>query len=195
MTSHTDLDNARNETLRKVGRNVVNFQKIEGMLRHLLAHGNVKGCASELKRLKAQRVASLAKQSMGRLADAFTKSTYSRRADPDAGPEGLSEAWVFFSFEVESDEEYAKEKKRALKVVVEERNKLIHQMLAHFNPSSLESCKKLSAELDDQNAKIIPEYKFIQSMVGALNDDHKELLRYFDSEGWGKTAAGQDNGA
>ena len=195
MTSHTDLDEARNEVLRKVGRNVVNFQKIEAMLKHLLVHGNVKGCASDLQRLQAQSAASLAKQPMGKLADAFVKSTYSRRASSDVGPEDLTEAWFSSSLQVESDRDFAKEKKRALKVVVEERNKLIHQMLAQFNASSLDSCKKLSAELDEQNARIIPEYKFFQSLVGALTDAQKELIRYLASEDWGKKTENQGNGA
>ena len=186
MTSHTELDEARNEALRKVGRNVVNFQKIEAMLKHLLAHGNVQGCARDLERLQAQRVASLAKQPMGKLADAFVKSTYSRSASSDPDPEDITEAWFSFSFEIESDEDFAKEKKKALKVIVEERNILVHQMLAHFNPSSLDSCKQLCAELDNQNAKIVPEYKFFQSMVGALKDAQKELTGYLASEDWEK---------
>ena len=38
MTSHTHLDEAPNEALQQIGRNVVNFQKIEAMLKYL---GNI----------------------------------------------------------------------------------------------------------------------------------------------------------
>ena len=194
MTSHTDLDEARNEALRKIGRNVVNFQKIEAMLKHLLAQGNINGCASELKKLQAHSVASLAKQPMGKLADAFGNSAYSRKATSDDAPEDLAEAFFSFSFKIESDKDFAKERKKTLKVLVEERNKLIHQMLAHFNPNSLESCNNICAELDDQNAKVVPEFKYFKSVVDTLNVAQKELIDFLDSGDWGKITEDQGNG-
>ena len=39
----TGLDEARDEAFRKIGRNVVNFQKMEAMLKYLIAHGSLKG--------------------------------------------------------------------------------------------------------------------------------------------------------
>jgi len=107
MNNHTDLAEARNEALRIIGRNVVNFQKIEAMLKYLLAQGNIKGCAGELERLQAQNVASLAKQPMGKLADAFGKAVYSGKASLGDAPEDLEEAWFSCSFKLESDNNFS----------------------------------------------------------------------------------------
>ena len=73
-TDQTGLDKARSETLRKIGRNVVIFQKMEAMLKHLVAYGNMEGYMSDLQQVRMQRASSVARQSMGKLADAFVKS-------------------------------------------------------------------------------------------------------------------------
>jgi len=183
-TDQVGLEQARSETLRKIGRNVVVFQKMETMLKHMVAYANMEGYISELGRIRTQKSSSVSKQSMGRLADAFVKSTYPRSASSETtNPDDLTGPWVSFSFEVESDGEFRKERQKALKIVVEERNKLIHQMLAHFDPCSLESCIQTASELDRQNAAVMPEYRLLVSLVNALRGAHEDLLRWLDSGG------------
>ncbi len=183
MMNKPDLNDALNEALRKIGRNVVNFQKMEAMLKHLIACGNIQGYASDLTRVIGDRLNFFAKRPMGQLTDEFV-STFSKSARPAEGPEDLAEAWLSCSFEIESGEDFAKERKTALKAIVEERNKLIHQMLAHFDTGSLESCVTLSAELDEQHTKLIPEFALLESMVRALNEAQHELVGFFQSEDW-----------
>ena len=49
MTSHIELPDLRNEVLRKIGRNVVNFQKMEGMLKLLNSLNCVSGSLSDIQ--------------------------------------------------------------------------------------------------------------------------------------------------
>jgi hypothetical protein len=57
----------RDEVLRRIGRNVVNFQMVEAMLKHLNAAASVHGPASELaERMEAQRTA-VHRKTMGEL--------------------------------------------------------------------------------------------------------------------------------
>jgi hypothetical protein len=161
---------------------------MEAMLKHLLAHSNVQGCASELAQVLNTRVASYAKQPMGRLADVFVKSTCSSSVKTVEGPEDLAEPWVSFSFQLESGGDVAKERKRALKHIVEERNRLIHQKLVQFDHSSIESCVKLSKELDIQNANLMPEYRLLQSLVNCLKDAQQELVTFIQSDERGKVS-------
>lgn len=180
--AETDLDPARSEALRKIGRNVVNFQKMEAMLKELLLFGKVEGYGSELKQIVEQRASQLAKQTMAKLADALVKSALPKGESPDPrGPDDLAEPWFSFSCEILSSEEFIKERRRELKTVVEQRNKLIHQMLADFNPNSMESCLKLSSELDQQHDTIMPEYEFLKSMVEALRSAQCEMIRQLAS--------------
>ena len=189
----TGIDKARSETLRKIGRNVVIFQKMEAMLKHLVAYGNMEGYMSDLEQVRTQRSSSVARQPMGKLADAFVKSAYPRSARSEVtGPDDLAGPWVSFCFEVESAKEFRKERQKALKAVVQERNKLIHQMLAHFDPGSLESCIQTASELDRQKATVMPEYRLLGSMMNALRSAHEELIRWLDSGGM--SAASDDQG-
>lgn len=183
-TDQVGLEQARSETLRKIGRNVFVFQKMEAMLKHMVAYANMEGYISELGRIRTQKSSSVSRHSMGRLADAFVKSTYARTASLETtNPDDLTGPWVSFSLEVESDGEFRKERQKTLKMVVEERNKLIHQMLAHFDPDSLESCIQTASELDRQNAAVMPEYRLLVSLVNALRGAHEDLLCWLDSGG------------
>ena len=83
---------------------------------------------------------------------------------------------------VESDAELVKERKKALSSVVAERNRLIHQWLAAFDPNSIESFTELALALDEQHARIWPEYEILRSMVQALREHHDELRRYLASD-------------
>jgi len=44
-----ELEKAKNEVLRKIGRNMLLFQKLEQMLKYLITNGKVAGYASEIK--------------------------------------------------------------------------------------------------------------------------------------------------
>jgi len=67
-----------------------------------------------------------------------------------------------------------------MKAVVAERNTLIHQMLAVFDPSSLESCELLSAKLDEQRNRIISAYEHVQSIVLAIRESYQDMAKHLD---------------
>ena len=89
-----------------------------------LAHlGSLNGYVSELRQLHEKKVASVKKQSMGTLVDAFAKSVcYAGSCNNTDGPEDSSRLWLSFSFTSQSDEESTKRRTQALKVLVKERN-------------------------------------------------------------------------
>ena len=49
MTNLTENHKLKEEALRKIGRNVVNFQKLEAMLKQLIVDSNLKGPVREIK--------------------------------------------------------------------------------------------------------------------------------------------------
>lgn len=180
VTDH--LATLRDEVLRKIGRNVVNFQKMEGMLKRMNAVMSVSGSMSDFARIAAAASKSVARQPMGRLADAFAKSVYSGAKELPAQDSDGREALLSFTFRIEANATVAKERRRALRSVVEERNRLIHKWLAAFDPNSNESCIALRDALDQQHAKIWPEFEELRSVVVALSDAREELLRHIASD-------------
>ncbi|HEU4593823.1 MAG TPA: hypothetical protein VFS10_01555, partial [Pyrinomonadaceae bacterium] len=70
-------DDLRNEALRKIGRNIVNLQKMERALKLLIVRSDLSGYISELKGRYQDRLASVERLSMGRLADNIIDILYS----------------------------------------------------------------------------------------------------------------------
>lgn len=68
----------RDEALRKVGRNIVNLQKMERALKLLIVLSDLKGPISELKVVYEKRLADVEKLTMGRLANKLLHIAVSR---------------------------------------------------------------------------------------------------------------------
>jgi len=181
MTTEVVVADVRDQALRKIGRNVVNFQKMEAMLKFLNTQQALTGSLKDISRIAAQAKKFTSKQPMGQLAEAFLRSVYSNaqgvleQADP-------KEVSVSFSLRMELDPALVVERKKALRSVVAERNKLIHKWLATFDPNSLESCKKLAAGLDEQHARIWPEFETLRAIVQAVREYQREAARYLASD-------------
>jgi len=180
MSKTTKLVDARNEVLRKIGRNVFNLQKMEGMLKLLNAHGNISGDISDLDSIKRQQSESVSRHTMGRLVSAFVQSVYSNQSD--SNQENFSETSVSFSFTIEGEADLSSEREKALLSIVEERNRLIHTMLLPFKPNSLASCQELGEVLDAQHEKILPEFEVLRSIIVTFREGRARLAQYIQSD-------------
>jgi len=79
--------------------------------------------------------------------------------------------------------------------VVTERNRLIHQMLAKFDPASAGSCEALSADLDRQREHIVPAYEHLESLVRVVRAAHSDLAEFVDRSLAAQIAKQVDNDA
>lgn len=176
-----ESDRARNDAFRKIGRNVYFFQLIEAALKHLVIHGDVEGYVSELSAVVEQKSKKVARQPMGHLVDSFMKVAYQTEPANRDGPADLREAWFSFKYRIEADPEFTRARKRALKLLVKERNDLVHRQLPEIPPGSTEQWIKLSAFLDDQRERLVAEFEGLRSMIRALSDLRLEAVREFDA--------------
>ena len=169
-------DDLRNEALRKIGRNIVNLQKMERALKLLVVQSDVKGYVSELEGIYQSRFADVERHSMGRLADNAIDILYSA-ADFNADvPDDSKEAWVAFGFRIEGGKDRKKAIKKALSLVVNERNRLVHKMLGEFDSASVESCRALIDILDQQDERINPHFERIMGWLRSLHEGRMILL-------------------
>lgn len=180
MANGTALTEARDEVLRKIGRNLVNFQRMEAMLKYLNANQCLSGTVSDFAEISAKARKEASKMPMGRLAEEFVRSVYSSHETTEQ--RDSDSASVMFSFRIEADAALVAERKKALRAVVRERNKLVHQWLTTFDPSSPESCQKLGAALDEQDAGVLPEFEILRSIVRTLRESQLEATQYLASE-------------
>ena len=174
MPPKLEASAARDETLRKIGRNVANFQKMEVMLKFVLATSNFSTSISKAKEHLETRVKDLRKASLGTLVEDGAKALHS---EAPAIPPDTMEPWFAHSFSlVESGSELV-EWRREMRRVVRERNALIHTMLTSWNPHSVESCRALCEELDAQRERTRPAYEHLQSVAIAIRESHLEIAR------------------
>lgn len=166
-----DLQSEQNEALRKIGRNVLYFQRMEAMLKFLVSRSVVEGDSpEELKEHHNNRVETVSRVTMGNLVKSLFSSVYTSSDDTEDGTRQISDKKFSISLTVESTSEAIEQQRTALERVVEERNHLIHQMLSKFDQSSIESCQNLSSVLDAQLDKLRPQYENLLQLVKAMRD-------------------------
>lgn len=173
---------ALDETLKKIGRNVLNFQRMEAMLKFLISHSRLQGAASELQSNHEKAVDAVSMQTMGNLVKNFVTSVYSESNLEPERPLDNEQAWFSFSFTVETDEASIEQRKAALASIVQERNALIHQMLGQLDHTSAESCRQLNDVLDKQAERVRPEFEALRSLVMTLLDGRKIAVAAMESE-------------
>lgn len=176
------LEDYANEVLRKIGRNMILFQKFEYLLKYIVANGNFSGPASEIEKLKKQQNKAISKQTMGALVGKYLENTNPDYVEEESEANESTEAFISFTFRIECDAIYYETKKETLARVVAERNELVHHLLPLFNPKSLESCKQLLDKLDRQHNKVKKEWLNLRSQATALNDGRKKLASFFASD-------------
>ena len=118
---------------------------------------------------------------LGRLVQMLSKTLTSAATDQG----GTTESAIGYSWEVSlsfEDEDFTNELSRALKEIATERNNLIHERLISFDPKSVKSCRQLIRELDEQRARIKPQYEALLAIFLSMRDFFKQLKDYADSE-------------
>ncbi len=177
MSTESDVTIARDLTLQKIGRNVVNFQKMEAMLKFVLTVANFSAPITKIQSHLEGRAKRARKHAMGRLVKKAARELHS---DPPKPPPDIAEIWVSHSLSLKDGGSQLADWRRAMRRVVKERNALIHHMLATWNPRSVDSCSALCKELDEQRERIIPAYNHLESVVAAIRQSHQELARDAD---------------
>ncbi len=177
MNTDVDIVATRDLVLQKIGRNVVNFQKMEAMLKFVLTFANFTTPISDTESRLQQQANSDRKHPMGKLVEKAAKALHS---EPPMAPPDIKEMWVSHSLNLSESGSDIREWRREMRRIVKERNLLIHHMLVPFNPSSLESCHALIIQLDEQRERILQAYEHLESLVTAIRDVHRDLAENVD---------------
>lgn len=166
----------RDAALKAIGRNVVNFQKLEQCLKVLLRTGNVSGPVSAVQDKVARRISKSSAYTLGKAVQEWLRiSTFDETTRPTT--QDLFEPWISISVEGLINLERLAEHNEALNTLASERNSLIHQTLANFNFDSEADCQNLIASLDGQNARILEQLTFLAPAIKGLIDMNKWISR------------------
>ncbi|PZV13165.1 MAG: hypothetical protein DCF20_15905 [Pseudanabaena sp.] len=167
-----DIETIRTEALRKLGRNIVNFSKIEGALKYLLSIAKNEGNRQKLSDKLLGDRERINKQTLGTLVRDFYKNVLGNAIQADF-PED-DPKWVSILLNISySDQEFLKIKKQEFLGIVAERNKLIHQDLANLDTSSIEDYRKLIIYLDEQNPRLLNYL----AELGEIINTHTDMIK------------------
>jgi len=155
MDDSPEIEEVRAEALRKLGRNIVNFSKIEAALKHLLSVSKLVGTEEIIFEYLKKNQDRSHKKTLGTLVQEFHSNVLVDASQVDAATDSSS-AETSFSFKATyGNPESLKKWKRSLAEIVCERNRLIHDDLARLDTSSIEDYRKLISRLDEQNPRLL----------------------------------------
>jgi hypothetical protein len=173
---------ARNEALSRIGRNVVLFQELEGILKFLAVGQHPSAPLSKAKALRVARAESVSTQTLGQIAGQVADALYADSDAESSSPTGISEPWLTFSFRIVADADSVNTDRKAIKALIDERNDLVHHLLSRWNLHDPESCRALCVELDGQRSRIVREIERYRAYANSLQEMAKELQAYLDSD-------------
>jgi hypothetical protein len=181
MTVDDELTALTNELFRRIGRNLLNFQKIEGMLKFLVANGQLQGPIKALTDLRNERANSVLRSTMGVLAGKFVNEILSDAGDVEDSLAGSTEAWFSFKLSFRTEMQESVELGDSLRSLVDERNDLVHHLDGRWDNKSIESTRNLVAQLDEQRERLIPIYNQLKGMVLAVAEGMKQHADFLSS--------------
>jgi len=176
MPTSPDLTSARNLTYQGVGRNVLQFQRLELLLKYLLArHQGAythETMADELKR----REETVEKKTLGMLAGELFEQVILKPGSGDFTPaDGADSGKVSHRFGITITEELHQAWQSRLKSLVEDRNRLVHLSLLTWDLNTIEGCQAAIAALDEQRGRIATEFEQVKRFRDFFTQCLKEL--------------------
>jgi len=176
------LEEAKNEVLRKIGRNMLIFQQMEQYLKVLVSTSNISGYGSELKAKQASQIESVQTQTMGQLVGQYIENNNPEKNNKSDEPDDLKDVYVSISFSIETNEEAHNQQKKFMASLVEERNNLVHHFLPTFNPTSINSCVDVQKRLDTQADKVRRTITRLKATLAAFNKARKTFADFSQSQ-------------
>ncbi len=181
MDEPIDIEVVRTEALRKLGRNIVNFSKIEGILKYLLSVTQSEGLSTSTRNQFVDNHERFRKHTLGSLVGKLHNTVLvdDSQSEPQLDSSELGMSWSFKA--TYSDPDFLTAQKQALSDIVAERNKLIHEDLALLDTSSIEDYYKLISFLDEQNPRLLAHLEELGWMLTSCIEGLKDLQSFIKS--------------
>lgn len=156
----------RDVAFRAIGRNMVNFQKLETCLKALVRLEYLAAPMSTIEDALVKRKSKASGYTLGKALQEWLR--VAALDAPRSATQDLFEPWISMSFLPSIDRERLAEHGEALNALAKERNNLVHQDLANFDFDSDEGCQTLIERLDKQNSRILEQLNFLAPAIRDL---------------------------
>lgn len=176
------LEEAKDQVLRSIGRNMLLFQQMEQALKALVSVSSISGYLSEFKSKQDSKRESVKTQTMGQLVGQYIENNSPEQNDNNDEPENVKEPYISLSFRIETDIENHTKQKALMASIVEDRNNLIHHFLPTFVPTSISSCIAAQKRLDEQANRVRTEVNNFRAILKSFDQGRRLMASLFASE-------------
>jgi hypothetical protein len=156
------------DALCAVGRNVVNFQRLEQILKQLALFAPIGATPSRLQSELEKQRARVELLTLGGAVKKWIESEF-HTTKPKQGPLLDEQIILSFGFDPPAPE-YFDLPSCELESLAQERNSLIHLDLAQLNFEDEAECTALSIRLNAQNERIIRATKFLEPILTQMQE-------------------------
>ena len=168
-----DIDAARTATLRRVGRNLVNAQRIELLMKFLLGV-TFSGPAAEIETRFKKHAERVSRTTLGTLIPDLAEIMFPP-GDASVSTREVKEVWLSSVLNIPMDRQSRDAWRQEWETIRSERNKLVHLMLGSVDFNSIEQCQKLDPDLDAQNVLFMKGIAFLGPIVTAVKEAIAEM--------------------
>jgi len=165
------------EVLRRVGRNLLLFQQIEGLLKGLLANHKGGGSLLDFKARQEEQEKRINKQMIGQLVEKYGTEVLqddSVEVTEEKEPVGMAS----FAIRIQCDAEFLESVRRDLKLMTEERNELVHAFLPRWQPDSPEKMTETLSYLDEQREKVLPILEHLKATIADMKQSRALMAEF-----------------
>ena len=166
---------AVNELHRKIGRNILLYQKIELAMKDLLAKNNTSGKAVELSKISGTRLRDNKKKTLGGLTQSFINDFY--KSD-GIGEQDFDDTQPSIGLNISIKTENISDIEEYYQDIVSARNFIVHNLLERHEFNAVEKCSEVEAYLDSAYDKA---RQFLNDLL-AIYDLFQEFSQKLQSE-------------
>lgn len=168
------------EVLRRIGRNVINFQHVEYLLKHLNAHASVHAPASQLSARLEKQMASVHKSTMGELAGRMVSNVLQPQPEHKT-PDEIDEPWFGYRFSIGADAGFVYRHDQEMRALVDARNDLIHHFLPRWQSAVGGDTESALAYLDAQMNETLRMKERLESWARGMDEAKGRLATFLTS--------------
>lgn len=170
ISASKELQILVDEVHRKIGRNLMLLQHVEAMFKTLLIQSRVQGASQEeIERFRSKRKELIARNTLGELVGRFTSEVLVRQGvDLPVNEQELPDGFVIFAYTIQADFDYVKQRADSLKLILHERNDLVHHSFSRWDRLSFQSTQTASAHLNQQHMRVADEAKTLKNHLESL---------------------------
>jgi hypothetical protein len=175
---------AKDRVFRAIGRNLVNLQRLEKILKWLSELRPVAGTLPEIQKQLERHRQSTNRLTLGAVIPLWLETAKGREPRLPTPTSDLDILWAYW-LKIGIPQHVLDEHAKELDQLLTERNWFVHHGLAEIDYGSSEECGNLLARLDDQNRRVGKQIDFLLNIVNRVResreffacDEIQELIR------------------